>query len=103
MSGGSHNYICYTIENELGGRMRDPELNELIHDICGLAHDLEWEDSGDYGEGAYQETVRKFKKKWFGGCREDRLRRYIDEQVSVTRDELLKMITIKDGEKYGIL
>ena len=40
MSGGSHNYICWKIEEELVGRMHDAELDDLMNDIAELAHDL---------------------------------------------------------------
>ena len=30
MSGGSRDYICYKIENELCGQMYDDELNDLM-------------------------------------------------------------------------
>lgn len=50
MSGGSHNYVCYNIENDLCGQMHDRELDDLMKDIAELAHDLEWYDSGDRGD-----------------------------------------------------
>ena len=27
MSGGSHEYVCYRMEDELAGKMGDPEMN----------------------------------------------------------------------------
>ena len=33
MSGGSHNYICYRIEEDLVGQMEDKELDDLMRDI----------------------------------------------------------------------
>ena len=50
MSGGSHNYIYYQIEENLCGQMKDAELNDLMDDIVKLAHDLEWADSCDISE-----------------------------------------------------
>lgn len=95
MSGGSYNYICYTIENELYGRMYDTELNDLIKDISELVHDLEWWISGDTNEEAYRTSVNRFKKKWFDGNRKERLKGYIDKELEKTKKELYKMLGVK--------
>lgn len=92
MSGGSHNYVYDRIEHQLVGQMYDKELDELMKDIATLAHDLEWYDSGDYSFDDYNATVRKFKEKWFKTTREERLRKYIDEALEQTKEDLLKMI-----------
>ena len=96
MSGGSHNYISYTIEEILCGRMYDQELNDLMQDIAELAHDLEWMDSGDISPDTYWETVRKFKKKWFKGNREERLRKYVDTEIMNLKEEMYKMIGVEE-------
>lgn len=44
MSGSSHDYICYKIEQELG------ELDALMADLAKLTHSLEWMDSGDISD-----------------------------------------------------
>lgn len=98
MSGGSHNYICYKIEEELVGQMKDPELNDMMKDISDLAHDLEWADSGDYNNDDYMKSVRQFKEKWFGKNRTKRLRGYIDKQVEEVRKELYAMIAVEPNE-----
>lgn len=92
MSGGSHNYIYYRIEEELCGRMKDRELDDLVSDIAKLAHDLEWWDSGDTSEETYRESVRKFKVKWCKAYREARLKRYIDEALEDLKKELHALI-----------
>lgn len=92
MSGGSHNYICYEIEEYLVGQMEDRELNDLIKDIVTLAHDLEWYHSSDTSRDDYRKSVRKFKDKWFKQSREERLRKYIEEATQNIRNELLEMI-----------
>lgn len=73
MSGGHFDYLYYRIEETYADQMEDPELNEMIVDLCELLHDLEWWQSADYGEDTYRETVKKFKKKWFGQTDEERL------------------------------
>lgn len=97
MSGGSHSYVCYTIEEELCGQMHDPELNDLMDDIAKLAHDLEWWESADYSEETYRANVRKFKEKWFSTSREERLKTYVDEALERQRSEFYSMIGIKKG------
>ena len=87
MSGGSHNYIAYTINGELFedriethytnvcnaknariarnlNPMHDRELSELMADVMCLLHALEWYDSCDIGEESYKKYVNKFKEKW---------------------------------------
>ena len=92
MSGGSHNYIYCRIENDLVGQMEDKELNDLMKDIATLARHLEWYHSNDTSRNDYRETVRKFKDKWFKQSREERLKKYIEESLQKTREELLNMI-----------
>ena len=97
MSGGSHNYICYRIEEELCGQMHDAELNDLMRDIAQLAHDVEWYDSCDYGDETYKECVDKFKAKWFKGDRTERLKGYVDKAVEDVRQELYKLLDVPDN------
>ena len=96
MSGGSHGYIYSLIEGELCGRMHDPELDDLMDDIAELAHDLEWYESGDICQKTYQDTVTRFKHKWFKGERSERLRTYVDDAIDDLRSELIRMIGEND-------
>lgn len=98
MSGGSHNYVCFTIEQELVGNMHDRELNDLMADIAKLAHDLEWADSADIGREDYDRMVKAFKKKWFKQSWEERLRDYVDTALTDLRVELHKMIGDETNE-----
>lgn len=92
MSGGSYNYIYIKLWDECGGAMYDAEMNDLISDLCELLHDLEWWQSGDVGEDRYRATLSNFKKKWFKGDRERRLKGYIDEQIGIVRSQLYSLI-----------
>lgn len=92
MSGGSYNYIYSTLWNECGDSMYDAELNDMISDLCDVLHDLDWWQSGDIGEEQYRQTVSKFKKKWFEGDRQERLKSYIDSQIGIVRKELYQLI-----------
>lgn len=65
MSGGSHNYAYSTIEDTYVDEMHDPILNEMMRDLVNVLYDLEWWQSGDYGEEKYRETVKEFKEKYF--------------------------------------
>lgn len=65
MSGGSLNYICYTIENNLVGEMQDEVMNKFVKDFAKLTHDLEWWLSFDYEEETYRKSLKEFKEKWF--------------------------------------
>lgn len=92
MSGGSYDYIYSRLEEECIGRMYDAEMNDMIKDLCNVLHDLEWWISGDCQEEKYRKSLIAFKKKWFGGDRETRLKGYIDNQLSSVRNELYKML-----------
>ena len=99
MSGGSHDYICYKIENELVGQMHDTELNDLMQEIAELAHDVEWYDSGDTCKETYLESVTKFKQKLFKGNREERLKGYIDYSIDNLRTEMYNLIGVNKNGK----
>ena len=92
MSGGSYSYIYSRLSEECENRMYDAEMNDLIKDLCGVLHDLEWWQSGDTSEEKYRETLSAFKKKWFKGNRKQRLKGYIDEQISIVRSQLYSLI-----------
>lgn len=99
MSGGSYNYICYTLSNSCEGQMYDIEMDDLIKDLCEVLHDLEWWQSGDISEEGYRSTLTQFKKKWFQDSREERLKKYIDEQIGNTRKQLCELINPKPEQE----
>ena len=63
MSGGSLDYICFSLL-EVSGKTGDKQVDELIKDMANLLHDLEWCLSDDIGKEDYLETLKKFKNKW---------------------------------------
>lgn len=73
-------------------RMYDAEMDEMIKDLCKVLHDLEWWVSDDISEARYRQTVSWFKKKWFEGDRQERLKGYIDSQIGIVRKELYQLI-----------
>ena len=92
MSGGSHDYICFTIENVLVDRMLDYELNDMVKDFAELCKALEWYCSADTSEEDYRKEVKKFKNKWFNSDRNTRLEKIINSRCDELKNELLKMI-----------
>lgn len=94
MSGGSYSYIYSVLWNECHEQMKDAEMNEMIEDLCNVLHDLEWWQSSDISEETYRKTLSNFKTKWFNGNREERLKGYIDKQLSITRYKLYDLIGI---------
>lgn len=91
MSGGSMDYLCYKIENQLS-YVDDLEVKDLMTDLAELMHDLEWWQSGDYGRDYYEETLSKFKAKWFGDNRNERLKEYINTSLDGIKAEIDKLI-----------
>lgn len=94
MSGGSMDYVCWTLENNASGRMEDRELEAMLKDFVKLLHDCEWYHSGDIGADNYFETVREFKKKWFGK-RDERLQEIVEKSIEELKQELIRMIKVK--------
>lgn len=100
MSGGNHNFIYLHIQEELCGKMHDPELDDLMKDIAELAHQLEWAESGDTDWSTYQKYVTEFKNKWFKQNRTKRLKQYIDDTCERTKNQLYDMIGCDTDESY---
>ncbi len=89
MSGGSFDYKYSEIEHTYCGKMEDDELNDMMDDLCGLLHDLEWYDSGDIDEISYIETKKAFKDKWFG-MRDKNLRDIVSEKLLNAIEDIKK-------------
>ena len=85
--------MCWTLEDKATGNMKDKELEAMLKDFVKVLHDCEWYDSDDIGEDAYFETVRKFKKKWFGK-RDERLQEIIETSIEELKQELTRMIKV---------
>lgn len=98
MSGGSYNYIYGRLSDECGGRMYDEEMNDMIRDLCGVLKSLEWWQSNDTSEKSYRMKLSEFKRKWFNGNREERLKGYIDEQIGIVKRQLYSLIGEEEAE-----
>lgn len=89
MSGGSMDYFFGRMQ-DYQGCFHNVELDELYGDICKLMHDREWYDSGDYSSGEWNESVIKFKSKWFTERGyETRWEKYIDDKAKQLKADLL--------------
>lgn len=93
MSGGSMNYI-YSQLQEAADMTSDKEIKDLLMDLSEVLHDEEWYKSYDYSFEIYQETLLKFKCKWFDQPRRDRLKKYIDESIEKSRKEMYMLVGI---------
>ena len=97
MSGGSMNYVCYSIEDQ-ALYLEDRELIDIAKDFAKLFHDAEWWHSGDIGEKDYRETVKWFKDKWLrNGKVDERLQGYINQIFDDAKQECKLLIDGEDG------
>lgn len=65
MSGGSHNYQFYHLNDYVESMKKyDPELASLMEDVVNLCHDIEWFESGDYSYGDLEISMEDFRTKW---------------------------------------
>ena len=98
MSGGSWDYACYTIHSAGNSMERwDAELADMLHDLPGVCHDCEWADDSDMSDDDACESIMKFKKKWFGEPRDERLKSYVDDAVARVKKELYALIGVDDS------
>ena len=91
MSGGYLDYICFKLEN-ITDRIDDKEIKDLIKDLADLLHDYEWWQSGDYGSKTYYKKLDKFKAKWFGDNRNERLKDYLNTALDEVKAEMNKLL-----------
>ena len=96
MSGGSHNYGYYHLDEYIESMKKyDNDLVALLSDVRDLCHDLEWYESGDYGEDTFNEVVAEFKSKYLKVPSEDELKRVLlkyCEYMDAYNNELVKKV-----------
>lgn len=66
MSGGALDYVCYDVYTAKDIAETTERQEQLLDDIGGLLHDLEWSMSGDYAAGEWEETLEEFCEEWKG-------------------------------------
>lgn len=69
MSGGSHDYAYFKLEEIADSFYIEPEkqsyidcrkkVAEILKHMSKICHDIEWIDSGDYGEDDWVEVIEK--------------------------------------------
>ena len=91
MSGGYLDYICFKLD-DITDRIDDREIKDLIKDLADLLHDYEWWQSGDYGSDSYNKKLKKFKAKWFGDNRNERLIYYLNTALDEVKAEINKLL-----------
>ena len=91
MSGGYLDYICFKLD-DITDRIDDREIKDLIKDLADLLHDYEWWQSGDYGSETYYEKLDKFRAKWFGDNRNERLIYYLNTALDEVKAEINKLL-----------
>lgn len=60
MSGGSMEYLCYKVQDAIF-RRDTPERRAFakhLEKVAKALHDIEWVDSGDYGQGDENAAIR---------------------------------------------
>lgn len=91
MSGGSMDYACFNVE-DAASMTEDPEFAELLRDAAKVLHDEEWWKSCDSSYEQYRKTLAEFKSKWFGGDREERLIKYVEQEIEECRRRCMSII-----------
>ncbi|MFD1515674.1 hypothetical protein [Halomarina rubra] len=107
MSGGSLNYVCQKVERAVETGHLDEEKIELVKDIAGLLHDIEWSASGDYGPDQFRSTLAEFTTKWEGGYRHSEKPTSEQKQCAACSNEIgedeyyIELPLMRNGESDG--
>lgn len=107
MSGGRFNYTDSALMNEIFGFSENPknvfedwEISQLVWDTLELIHDYDLYVSSDTCEETWLKAKQKFKRKWFGSSRKDRLKEIIDDTAEEFKKEMYKTIGVKVEEQW---
>lgn len=109
MSGGRFNYTDSSLMDEIFGFSEKPknvfedwEISQLVWDTLELIHDYDLYVCSDTCEETWLKAKQKFKRKWFGSSRRDRLKKIIDDTAEEFKKEMYKTIGVKvDGGGDG--
>ena len=85
------NYL-YSKLRDAADYLYDREMEELADDFAKVLHDAEWWHSADISEDTYRATVKQFKEKWFKASRDERLKRYINEEIERAKKTCLDLL-----------
>lgn len=118
MSGGSYCYISEKLSEQCEGKMYDDVMNEMIHDLCKVLHDLEWSFDGDMSDKDYKKTLSIFKNKWIKKnrkkyCNKNAVIKIIKDAIDVidkgfiemfaTDRDIFKVITFYENKGYELI
>lgn len=77
--------------------LEDLELSEMLWDLLCVLHSYDWYASGDTCEETYRKDVKRFKTKWLGRTRDDRIKAACDRLLDAAKDELYRTFGVKDA------
>ena len=118
MSGGSYCYVSEKLSEQCEGKMHDDVMNEMIHDLCKVLHDLEWSFDGDMSDKDYKKTLSIFKNKWIkenreNDCNKNTVIKRIKDAIDIidkgfiemfaTDRELFKVIAFYENKGYELI
>lgn len=96
MSSGSMSYVYYV--EAATKYIEDEEIKDLILDTAKLLHDIEWFKECVNCEDRAEEAIYKFRKKWFGTTRNERIKEYIETSLEAVKQDMLKLIDDGKGD-----
>ena len=105
MSGGALDYLPSRVKNDIFGYscdtphqarqldpLKNPEISELVFDVCELLHEAEWYLSGDTSIVDYDEAIDSFKTKWLNSSGEERAEHIVEEEINIMKKRILKQL-----------
>lgn len=97
MSSASQSYVYYV---EAATRyIEDAEIKDLILDTAKLLRDVEWFTDCINDPVQVEESIYKFRHKWFGTSRNERLKEYIVEALEMVKEDMISLIGNDKEEK----
>ena len=105
MSGGALDYLPYRVKSDIFGYscetshqarqldpLKNPEISELVFDVCELLHEAEWYLSGDTSIADYDEAIDSFKTKWLSSSGEERAEHIVEEEINIMKKRILEQL-----------
>lgn len=98
MSGGSLDWIYEDVEAAARDGTVTDEQEQVVREIAGVLHDIEWSASGDYAHDRWRRTLAEFCASWSGGY-EDSLARKLSPKFDLEDDDT---ITDMGGNRWRL-
>ena len=75
----------------------DVVISELVYDVLCLVHSKDYAESGDTTDDQYEDDVKAFKDKWFGGrFRKEYAKELFDERLEATKNDVYRALGIDE-------